>query len=70
MAKKDRFYSDPMLKGLKYDQGGMPTEVHMKDYPTSPTVSFSGVYDSIDDGIDKQIRADAKGGSGPAKTKY
>lgn len=70
MAKNKRFYSDPMLSGMSTDEGGMPSEVRIKNYPTSPTVSFSGVYDSIQDGIDSQIRKDAKGGSGAAKTKY
>jgi hypothetical protein len=69
MASK-KFYSDPMLKGMGKDQGGMPSEVHMKDYPKSPTATFGGIYDSLEDGIDAQIRKDCKGGSKAATTKY
>jgi len=65
MAK--RFKDDKMVSGKKF--AGMPQEVIMKDYPSTPRASFNGLYDDID-GIDSQLRKDVKGGNGPAKTKY
>lgn len=58
-----------MLSGSAKGQGGAPSEIIMKNYPSTAHAVYDRPYDDIE-GIDNQINKDVKGGSGLARTKY
>jgi hypothetical protein len=69
MASKKRFSSDvAMISGASKGQGGAPSEIIMKNYPSTAHATFDGVHDSMN-ATDEQMNKDVKLG-GRARTKY